>query len=170
VTPGKNTAPQSLFQTSLLLPSPPPLFLTSRSLHIKKEPPIQTKAKLSHQKLPLVRDQRHCIPHASSRVASAVRAGRLIRVSRSRIPRTSNTLTYVKIQLTKFLVAAAAFTLANAQVEFTMNADFFAASYVAGVSVMNLTWDLNSGPVTLKLMNGPSTNLSLVETIKSKDL
>ena len=74
------------------------------------------------------------------------------------------------MQITKFLVAAAAFTLANAQVEFTMNADFFAASYVAGVTVMNLTWDLNSGPVTLKLMNGPSTNLSLVETIKSKDL
>jgi len=81
-----------------------------------------------------------------------------------------NTFTYVKMQFTKFLVAAAAFTLANAQVEFTMNADFFAASYVAGVSVMNLTWHLNSGPVTLKLVNGPSTNLSLVETIKSKDL
>jgi hypothetical protein len=74
------------------------------------------------------------------------------------------------MQFTKILVAAAAFALANAQVEFTMNADFFAASYVAGVSVMNLTWHLNSGPVTLKLVNGPSTNLSLVETIKSKDL
>jgi hypothetical protein len=72
------------------------------------------------------------------------------------------------MQFTKFLVAAAAFAVAKAQVEFTMNPDFFTASYTAGVSVMNLTWHLNSGPVTLKLMNGPATNLSLVDTIMSK--
>ncbi|KAN0098807.1 hypothetical protein V8E51_014470 [Hyaloscypha variabilis] len=72
------------------------------------------------------------------------------------------------MQFTTVLLAAAAFALASAQgVEFTMNSSFFATSYTAGVSVLDLTWDQNSGPVTLKLMNGAATNLTLVEVIET---
>jgi hypothetical protein len=160
--------PQSLFQTSLL----PPNNLFSLDVAIathQKEPRIQTKPKLIHQKSSQVRNLRHCIPHASSRVAAGARVGRLIRVSRSQLPRTSNTFTYAKMQFTKVLFAAAAFALANAQVEFTMGSTFFAAAYTAGVSSMNLTWDLNSGPVTLKLKNGPKTALNTVALIACKE-
>jgi hypothetical protein len=73
------------------------------------------------------------------------------------------------MQFTKVLFAAAAFALANAQVEFTMGSTFFAAAYTAGVSSMNLTWDLNSGPVTLKLKNGPKTALNTVALIACKE-
>jgi len=72
------------------------------------------------------------------------------------------------MQFTTVLLAAAAFALASAQgVEFTMNSSFFATSYSAG-NVLDLTWDQNSGPVTLKLVNGPTTNLTLVNVIESK--
>jgi hypothetical protein len=74
------------------------------------------------------------------------------------------------MQFTKVLLAAAAFAVANAQVEFTMGQSFFAAIYTAGVTPMNLTWDLNSGPVTLKLKNGPKTALNTVSTIASKGI
>jgi hypothetical protein len=135
----------------------------------QKRTHIQAKAESSHQISPQVRNLRHCIPHASSRVTIAARVSKLTRVSRSQIPQSSQFFTYVNMQFTKLLIAAAAFVVANAQVEFTMNADFFATSYTAGVSVMNLTWHLNSGPVTIKLVTGPATNLSLVEAIMSTD-
>jgi hypothetical protein len=73
------------------------------------------------------------------------------------------------MHFTKVLLAAAAFTLASAQqVEFTMGQTFFAATYTAGVSSMNLTWIQNSGPVTLKLKNGPKTALNTVALIACK--
>ncbi|KAE9373170.1 hypothetical protein N431DRAFT_373457 [Stipitochalara longipes BDJ] len=72
------------------------------------------------------------------------------------------------MQFTSILLTAAVFALAHAQgVEFTMNSTFFGTSYTAGSSVLDLTWDQNSGPVTLKLMNGAATNLTLVNVIET---
>jgi hypothetical protein len=67
--------------------------LTSPSLHIKKEPQIQTRRKPSHQILPQVRHLCHCALRASGRVP---RVRRLIRVSRSHLSQTPNTSTFSK--------------------------------------------------------------------------
>lgn len=77
------------------------------------------------------------------------------------------------MQFCNVFLAAAAFALTSAQtstggVEFTMDAAFFAKTYSAGTSQMNLTWDMNSGPVNLLLKNGLATNLQTVATIASK--
>ncbi len=111
-----------------------------------------------------------CAILSFTRVTGDVRVGKLIRGFQSYVLRTSNTFTNVEMQFAKVLLAAAAFVVANAQVEFTMGPSFFAATYTAGVTAMNLTWDMASGPVTLKLKSGPKTALNTVSTIASKGI
>lgn len=69
-----------------------------------------------------------------------------------------------KMQFSKFIVAAAAFSVAQALVQFT-NPSF--NSVTAG-QPFNITWSGASGAVTLTLKDGPSTALVTVNQIASK--
>jgi hypothetical protein len=68
------------------------------------------------------------------------------------------------MQFAKVIVAAAAFAVANAIVEFT-------DSTFAGITVgtpFNISWSGAQGPVSLTLTDGSTTNLQTVSTIASK--
>lgn len=71
------------------------------------------------------------------------------------------------MQFSKVLIAAATFALANAVPTFTMNPSFGSETYLAGSSVLGLTWSGATGPVTLYLVEGPSSALNTVATIQS---